>query len=320
VLAEVLKLAKPRAPHATTYSRIMNEAVDIEQFEQVVARFFKSQPKAGRSVQIAIDGKTLRATIPAGQTQGVHLLAAYLPEEGWVMLQVDASRGELPAAMQIIHHIDLRGKIVTGDALFAQRHLSTWIVESGGDYIWTVKDNQSELQQDIATLFTPQPCLPGFGQGQTDFRTATKWNKDHGRIECRTLSASSMLRGFANWPYVEQVFRLERYCQRVRDGKITVEVRYGVTSLTASEANPERLLQCVRGHWQIENGLHYRRDDTLHEDRCRLKRQAAHAMAVLNNLILGLLRQQGITDVPVARRYYAANLDDAVRLVLQAPS
>jgi predicted transposase YbfD/YdcC len=319
-LAEVLKLAKPRAPHATTYSRVLNAAVDIEQFEQVVARFFKSQPRAGRSIQIAIDGKTLRATIPAGQTQGVHLLAAYLPEEGWVMLQMDASRGELPAAIRIIQHIDLRGKVVTGDALFAQRHLSTWIVESGGDYIWTVKDNQSQLQQDIADLFTPQPSLPGFSQGQTDFRSVTKWNKDHGRLECRTLCASSMLKGFANWPYAEQVFCLERYCQRVRDGKTTVEVRYGITSLTASEAGPERLLQHVRGHWRIENGLHYRRDDTLHEDRCRLKGRGAHAMAVLNNLVLGLLRQQDITDVPAARRSYAANLDDAVRLVLQAPS
>jgi len=236
------------------------------------------------------------------------------------MLQVDASRGELPAAMRIIQHIDLRGKIVTGDALFAQRHLSTWIVESGGDYIWTVKDNQSELQEDIATLFTPQLCLPGFGQVQADFRTATKWNKEHGRLECRTLSASSMLTGFSNWPYAEQVFRLERYCQRVRDRKIRVEVRYGVTSLAASEANPERLLQYVRGHWQIENGLHYRRDDTLREDRCRLKGQGAHTMAVISNLILGLLRQQGITDVPTASRSYAANLDDAVRLVLQASS
>jgi len=319
VLAEALKLAKPQAPHATTYSRVLSEAVDIEQFEQVVSQFFKVQPKAGRSVQIALDGKTLRATIPAGRTQGLHLLAAYLPEEGWVLLQVDARGGELPAAMRIVPHMNLRGKTITGDALFAQRHLSTWVVELGGEYIWTVKDNQSQLQQDIATLFTPQPCAPGFSQGQTDFRTVLKWNKGHGRIECRTLSASGMLKGFANWPYAEQVFRLERYCERVRDGKITTEVRYGVTSLAASEASPECLLQRVRNHWQIENGLHYRRDDTLREDRCRLKGQGAHAMAVINNLVLGLLRRRGITDVPTARRHYAARLDDAVTLVLQAP-
>jgi predicted transposase YbfD/YdcC len=316
-LAEVLKLTKPQAPHATTYSRVLNEAVDIEQFEQVVAQFFKAQPKAGRSVHIAIDGKALRATIPAGRTQGLHLLAAYLPEEGWVLLQVDASRGELPAAMRIVKHIDLRAKIVTGDALFAQRHLSAWIVGLGGDYIWTVKDNQSQLYHDIETLFAPDERLPGFSQGQLDFRTAQKWNKTHGRLECRTLSASSMLKGFANWPHAEQVFRVERYRERMRDGHVTTEVRYGVTSLAASEANAERLLQMVRAHWQIENGLHYRRDDTLHEDRCRLRGRGAHAMAVINNLVLGLLRRQGITDVPTARRTYAARLNQAVALVLQ---
>jgi predicted transposase YbfD/YdcC len=318
-LAEALKLKKPQAPHATTYSRVLKEAVDIQQFEQVVAQFFKSQPKAGRSVHICLDGKTVRATIPAGQTHGLHLLAAYLPDEGWVLLQVDASRGELPAAMDIVKHIDLRGKIITGDALFAQRHLSAWIVDFGGDYIWTVKDNQSQLYHDIETLFAPDERVPGFSQGQLDFRTAQKWNKTHGRLECRTLSASSMLKGFANWPHAEQVFRVERYRERMRDGQATTEVRYGVTSLAVSEANAERLLQQVRAHWQIENGLHYRRDDTLREDRCRLTGQGAHAMAVINNLILGLLRQRGITDVPTARRTYAARLNEAVALVLQAP-
>ena len=316
-LAEALKLAKPQAPHATTYSRVLNEAVDIEQFEQVVAQFFKAQPKAGRGIHIAIDGKTLRATIPAGRTHGLHLLAAYLPEEGWVLLQVDASRGELPAAMRIVKHIDLRAKIVTGDALFAQRHLSAWIVGLGGDYLWTVKDNQSQLYHDIETLFAPDERLPGFSQGQLDFRTAQKWNKTHGRLECRTLSASSMLKGFANWPHAEQVFRVERYRERMRDGHVTTEVRYGVTSLAASEANAERLLQMVRAHWQIENDLHYRRDDTLREDRCRLRGRGAHAMAAINNLVLGLLRRQGITDVPTARRTYAARLNQAVALVLQ---
>jgi predicted transposase YbfD/YdcC len=319
-LAEALKLAKPQAPHATTYSRVLNEAVDIKQFEQVVAQFFKTQPKAGRSVHICLDGKTLRATIPAGRTRGMHLLAAYLPDEGWVLLQVNASRGELPAAMDVVKHIDLRGKIISGDALFAQRHLSAWIADLGGDYIWTVKDNQSQLYHDIETLFAPDERVPGFSQGQLDFRIAQKWNKAHGRLECRRLSASSMLKDFANWPHAEQVFRLERYCERVRDGKITTEVRYGVTSLAASEANAERLLQTVRAHWQIENGLHYRRDDTLHEDRCRLKGQGGQAMAAINNLVLGLLRRWGSTDVPTARRTYAAKVTDAVALVLQAPA
>ena len=97
------------------------------------------------------------------------------------------------------------------------------------------------------------------------------------------------------------------------------EVRYGVTSLTAAEASPERLLELVRAHWSIENGLHYRRDETFREDRCRLTGQGARAMAVLNNLVLGLLRRSGVNNVPDARRYYAANLEKAAALILHSP-
>ena len=92
-----------------------------------------------------------------------------------------------------------------------------------------------------------------------------------------------------------------------------------MTSLTRQEADAERLLGVVRGHWSIENKLHFRRDDTLREDRCRLKGQGAQAMATMNNLVLGLLRNTTFATLPDARRYYAANLSAAVALVLRSP-
>jgi predicted transposase YbfD/YdcC len=317
-LAEVLGLAKPQAPHATTYSRILSKAVDVEEMEAVVGRFFASQPRAGRSVVV----KTLRGTIPAGKSQGLHLLAAYLPEEGWVMLQVEVDRkeNEIPAAMRLIRCLDLRGKIVTGDALLAQRELSAQIVEGGGEYLWTVKGNQDRLQEDIEVLFAPESCAPGFSPSHKDFRSVTKGGKEHGRLERRTLTASSQLKDYLDWPGAEQVFQIERRFERLADGKVTHETSYGVTSLTKEEANPARLLQVGRAHWGIENGLHYRRDETLREDRCRLKGQGAHVMAVLNNLVLGILRQRGHNNVPDARRYYAAHLEEAVALVLRSPT
>jgi predicted transposase YbfD/YdcC len=321
-LAEVLGLAKPQAPHATTYSRILSKAVDVEEMEAVVGRFFASQPRAGRSVVVNLDGKTLRGTIPAGKSQGLHLLAAYLPEEGWVMLQVEVDRkeNEIPAAMRLIRCLDLRGKIVTGDALLAQRELSAQIVEGGGEYLWTVKGNQDRLQEDIEVLFAPESCAPGFSPSHKDFRSVTKGGKEHGRLERRTLTASSQLKDYLDWPGAEQVFQIERRFERLADGKVTHETSYGVTSLTKEEANPARLLQVGRAHWGIENGLHYRRDETLREDRCRLKGQGAHVMAVLNNLVLGILRQRGHNNVPNARRYYAAHLEEAVALVLRSPT
>ena len=321
-LARVLGLAKPQAPHATTYSRVLRSAVHIEELERVVREFFANQPQAGKSVVLNLDGKTLRGTIPAGKTQGVHLLGAYLPEEGWVLYQVEVGswENEIPAAMRVLRQLDLRGKIVTGDALLAQRALSTHIVEAGGDFLWTVKGNQSRTQDDIELLFAPEACVPGFSPSHKDFRTATTREKGHGRLERRTLTASSLLKDYVNWPYAKQVFRIERRFLRIRDAKLMKETKYGVTSLTAAEASPERLLKLVRAHWSIENSLHYCRDETFREDRCRLTGQGAQAMAVLNNLVLGLLRRTGVDNLPDARRHYAANLEEAAALVLHSPA
>ena len=320
-LAEALGLAKPQAPHATTYSRVLRWAVDIDELEQVVSRFFSAQPKAGQSVVINLDGKTLRGTIPAGQSKGVHLLAAYLPEEGWVLLQVEVSswENEIPAAQRILGQLDLRGKIVTADALLTQRELSIQIVKAGGSYVWPVKDNQGRLKVDIEVLFAPESCVPGFSPSHKDFRTATTRDKGHGRLERRTLTASSQLKDYVDWPFAEQVFRLERRSRRLQDDKRMEQVTYGVTNLTATEANPGRLLSVTHAHWGIENRLHYRRDETLREDRCRLKEQGARAMAVINNLVLGLLRNRD-DYIPDARRYYAVHLEEAVALVTRSPA
>ena len=321
-LAEALGLVKVQAPHATTYSRVLRTAVDVEECERVERTFFSSQPKAGQSVLVSIDGKTLRGTIPAGESQGVHLLAAYLPEEGWVMMQVEVQghENEIPAAERMVPCIDLRNKIVTGDAQLAQRELSMQVVQAGGNYVWVVKDNQPQLRADIAALFEPEVCAPGFSPTPKDFETAKTCEKGHGRLERRTLTSSSMLKGYVHWPFAEQVFKLERRFVRITDGLVLEETVYGVTSLTHAQADANRLLGIVRSHWGIENGLHYRRDETLREDRCRLTGQGAHVMAIINNLLLGLLLRQGVVNVPDARRYYNAYPEEAVKLLLLSPA
>ena len=125
------------------------------------------------------------------------------------------------------------------------------------------------------------------------------------------------MKGYLDWPAAEQVFKLERRFKRTADGKRTQEVVYGVTSLTTQEASPARLLELIRSHWGIENGLHYRRDETLREDWCQLKcGQAPRAMAVINNLIVGLVLCLGHTNLAAARRYFDAHPHAAQHLVL----
>lgn len=319
-LAEALALARPQAPSVNTYRRVLGEYLDIEDLERVVREFFAAQPQAGHSVSIAIDGKTLRGTIPAGQTQGRHLLAAYLPAEGWVLYQVEVlnKENEISAAPQLLSCVDLRGKVVTGDAMFAQRELSAQIVAAGGEYVWTVKDNQSTLRQDIALLFQPEQTVKGFSPALKDFRTTQTVEKGHGREERRTLTASTELQTYLDWPDAAQVFQLERHVKRTADGRTTQETAYGITSLRASEAAPACLLAFTRGHWGIENGLHYRRDETLREDWCHLKGgHAPRAMAVINNLIIGIVLHLGWTNLPAARRYYDAHPAEAQQIVMR---
>ena len=318
-LCRALGLGKVRAPHRTTYSRILSKAVSVLELERSVRDFFTISKASGQWVQVAIDGKTLRGSISSGRRRGVHLLAAYVPEEGYVLAQVevDGKENEISAAPRLLDTIDLRGKVITADAMLTQRQLSAQIVESGGEYVWNVKDNQPQLREDIATLFENESSQTG-GLGSTIARAETI-DKGHGRLERRVLRASSDLNDYLDWPYARQVFELERRVQRVGDGNITRQLSYGITSLDKRRASPQELLEIVRTHWQIENGLHYRRDETLREDWCHLSSgRTQRMMATINNLILGLLLRIGVRNVPRQRRLYAAHWERALKLITSA--
>lgn len=322
LLVEALGLERETMPHRLTISRILGQAVQVEELEQVLKRYFDGQVQMSGAIVINLDGKVLRGTIPLGETQGTHLLAAYLPEEGLVLLQVEVEtkENEIVAAPKLLAQLDLRGKVVTGDAMHTQRQLSIEIVVAGGDYLWIAKENQPELRATIAHLFEPEQVSPGFSQIPTDFKTAVTINKGHGRLERRSLTSSAMLKDYLDWPYLEQVFKLERRFINLQTGEVTTETHYGLTSLTPAEAGPERLLALQRSHWGIENGLHYRRDVTFKEDRCRLKiGHAARTMATLNNLALALILRQGYPYLPQARRRFAARPLEALLLIIQDP-
>jgi len=324
LFVKAFDLARPELPCANTYRRTLGQTVTADDLEAHVQRFLAQLPQPGPGDQIALDGKTVRGTIPSGDSQGLHLLAAYGPAHSVVLKQiaVDGKENEISAAPRVLAALDLRGKIVSGDAIFAQRGLSQQVVAAGGDYLWTIKENQPQLRGDIEELFTPTvPLSKGFNIGPTDFRQAQTINLGHGRIEKRTLTASSQLQGLSDWPGLAQVFRVERQTKLVASGKTRGEVVYGVTSLSPQAAPARRLLQLVRQHWSIENGLHYRRDVTFHEDAGLTGAwNLAHALAAIHNLIIALLIHLGHTNVAQARRYYAAHPDQALRLLCARPA
>lgn len=192
----------------------------------------------------------------------------------------------------------MRGLVVTGDAQFCQVALSTLIVERGGHYLWTVKDNQPTLLADLATLFADPPPGERFGQAVASGR--------HGdRHEQRTLRTSTVLNAYLRWPHVGQVCAVERGI--TRKGRTRWETAYAVTSLSPAEAGPRRLLTLWRGHWGIENRLHWVRDVTFDEDRCQVRTGAApQVLAALRNTVIGTLRRTGHANIAAALRSHAA--------------
>ena len=144
---------------------------------------------------------------------------------------------------------------------------------------------------------------------------ATEASKGHGRVDRRTITTTTWLNEYLrDWPGVGQVFRLER--RRKGNGKETVEVVYGITSLSPLAADAGRLLGFTRGHWGIENGLHYTRDVTLGEDRCRVRRaQAPRALASLRNVAVYLLRNTDYPSVAAATRAMTARPELALGML-----
>lgn len=154
-----------------------------------------------------------------------------------------------------------------------------------------MKENQPQLQQDIAAVWD-EPLPP---------EATETTNKHGGRVERRRLWVSSALVGYSDWPSLAQVCRIER--QVTQKGKTSKDVAYAVTSLSGTAGCPERLLKIWRGHWGIENRLHWVRDVTFQEDRRQVRTGAApQVVAAITNTAINLLRLRGTSNIAAALR------------------
>jgi len=153
-----------------------------------------------------------------------------------------------------------------------------------------------------------------FAAGDERSRPARTREQRGDRYEVRELTASTALNEWADWPHLAQVARL--VTQVTKRAVVTQETHYLITSLAPDVANPQRLLTLLRGHWEIENRLHWVRDVTFDEDRCQVRTGAApQVMAALRNTAIALLRCLGATNIAAALRTYAGHPDRALALV-----
>jgi len=312
-IAAFLRMKVRGAPSHSTVRRAVRY-VDVEALERVTAEHNQAlerekqapgrvagavgQPLRGQ----AIDGKEVRGARAHGAK--VHLLSMVRHGSGVVLAQqeVGEKTNEIPAVPELLAGRDLKGAVITLDAMNTQRGTAQLIIDQGGDYIMVVKENQPALYHDIETFFAGT-----FLPQEDDRDTYTRSGKGHGRLETRTLTCSEGLNGYLDWPGAKQVAKRQCLRKVIRSGKASSEVTYAVTSLDREQAGARELEASWRGHWTIENKVHYVRDVTLAEDRCQMhKGSAPRALAALKNALLTALRYCGWTNIAAALRYYGA--------------
>jgi len=210
--------------------------------------------------------------------------------------QVNGAPGEVPAFQPLLAHLDLTGVVVTADALQTHPAAAEYLVTvKQAHYLFTVKANQPTLLGRCVAL--PWHRVPVLDRTR---------DRAHGRVELRTLKAVTV--NHFGFPHAAQIIQVTR---KVRDLRTpaqrwrTVTV-YAITSLTFAQASPARLADLIRGHWAIENGLHYVRDTTFAEDGSQVRTGSGpHVMACLRNLAIGVLCRAGPVNLAAALRHHA---------------
>jgi predicted transposase YbfD/YdcC len=315
-----------RTPGQSTLQRLFCK-VDGQAVAEALSAYFAPVvplPVVAGSQGVALDGKAQRGRLPF-QVGGspVHALTAFCHEHGVVLAQEPIEQGEekseaeLTVAPALIARVAWPGRVLTGDALFCQRHRCAQVLAAGGDYLLLVKENQPTLFADIGLLFDP-PATLGTPE-LLDRREASTRDRGHGRQdEVRHLIASTDLTAYLDWPGLAQVFRLERTWRE--HGATKQALHFGITSLPPPLGPPERLLALKRGHWAIENRLHRTKDSTLGEDPSTLHTgEGPTVMAFLRDAALSLLHRAGIHQITARLREHAQDPDPAVALVVTPP-
>ncbi|MHB8644665.1 MAG: ISAs1 family transposase [Thermomicrobiales bacterium] len=319
-------------PHQTTLQRLFR-TLDPRPLAVALTDCFAPAPPADTPARgsegVAFDGKAQRGRLACADQPEypVHMLSAVLHDCGIVLAQTpldhtgEKAEAELTAAPTLVARLDWAERVMTGDALDCDRgrplgSICTTIIDAEGDYLVIVKENQATLLRAIATLFASRAdaALAAARLPIWDMREATTVDKGHGRLEVRHLVASTALNDYLDWPGVAQVMVIERtWWER---GEKKQAIRYGITSLPATSADAPRLLALVRGHWQIENGLHDVKDVTLGEDRSLIhKGNGPSIMAILRDTVVSVLHRAGWRTIAERLRYYGGHPQEIFALL-----
>ena len=298
------------APDESTLRKLFAR-LDVIAVDRVLGTmaWIRTRNMHGRRV-IAIDGKTVRGA--RSRTRSApHLVAAFDHATGATLGQVavDAKSNEIPAVRDLLASFDpadLRGCVVTADAMHTQSDTAKAIIAAGADYVFTVKGNQPALHKALKALPWRQVRV---GHRSTE--------DGHGRRITRTLKVLDTP-ALPDWPEFAGTVQVAQLRRTVTtNGKKSVEVVYVISSATHHHAPPAVLAAWIQGHWGIENRLHWVRDVTWDEDRSQVRTGASpHVMASLRNTAITLLRLTGWTNMAAAIRHHAHNPERPITCLL----
>ena len=307
-LRQFLPFANGVASH-DTFGRVF-ALLDAAKFEQCFIAWMRSVCGAFKGLQVALDGKTVRRSKSSRQ-KAIHMVSAFAHGLGLTLGQVKTAEksNEITAIPELLDALLLKGCIVTIDAMGCQKAIAAKIVQQGSDYALMVKNNQPGLAAAIEGFFSAAERT-GY-QGVP--HTRAEWvEKDHGRIETRRCVVTEDLSGLEDrhdWPGVKTLVMVEAI--REINGVASAERRYYISSRLADAGHMGTV---VRGHWSVENGLHWSLDVVFGEDQARMREgNSAENFSILRRIALNLIRQDKSVKAGVKNRRLMAGWDDAYR-------
>lgn len=284
-------------PSRDTFRRVF-AALDPDAFERCFLAWSAQLARITQGQLLAIDGKTIRRSFHrASGRNALHLVSAWSQKNHLVLGQIATTdkSNEITAIPKLLELLDLQGATVSIDAMGCQKNIAGQIVDQGGDYLLAVKDNHKTLHEDIRFFFDEAITL---ADEQLVSLAQPQVEADHGRLETRQVWASAdvgwLRRQGHSWPQLRGIVCVE--CQRQTLGPLgrtTVERRYYLTSHDPLKMGAKRLLEMVRGHWSVENSLHWCLDVSFREDQRRLRvGDGAQNFSRLCRLALNLLKAE----------------------------